>query len=322
MCFSKYFNNYLTRNNISINKLSKATGIDRATLHRYQNGDRLPKNIETVEAIADGLYMNAAERAEFLKEYDKATLGDDIVNSYHFFKNLLQNFSDTKDSVTLSIVSESIRIPETFSATEDTAALYHSHNIIAYVVRMFKQSHDSNGHIMLYMQPTYTQIQELLIPFFSGTDVIIEQLICFEKSIEKYHTNINVLKEVLPQAFTLKNYNVYYYYNNIVNNLNSVSPLPNLMINESCALMFDYEMQSGFFTTNKIIVNYLTEYFNRTKANFFSLIEKGSYIDNLDQLNSAINGRKIVTIFNQPCLGPCLDSKTLKESICQFPLKE
>ncbi len=324
MSFSEYFSEYVKSNDISIPKLSKATGIDRAALYRYINADRLPKTIETVELIADGMCMSSKDRVDFLFEYDKSTLGEDLVNSYLYMHYLLDNLVNIDRFIESNYeLIKNQTIKELFD-DDRTVDLKSSHEIINYAMRMFyrcAETSESDKNIKLAIQPTYTYIMELLLPFFSQKEIKVEQVICFEKSIEKCYINLDILKYMLPLSFGLSDYNVYYHYDSISSHLNSTSILPNLIITSGCALMFDYEMQSGFFTTDKNLVDHLTSRFADLSGQCFTLMEKGSCANNIAHINSAVAGFEVGSLFNQPCIAPCMDSTMLHELIYDFPHK-
>ncbi len=325
MSFSEYFSNYIKSYNISLPKLAKILNMERSTLYRYMNGDRLPKNIQTVEYIANGLCMKTNERIQFLEEYDKSVLGDDIVNSYLYMYKLLKELLNVDDFFKSKYTFYEKTLMKGFSENEDYVKLTSKPSIISYVIRMFQQcanSTDIKQRVMLYIQPAYTEIQELLLPFFSNKNIQVDHVICFEKSIEKCYINLDILKEILPQSFNLSNYNIYYHYDNLTSHLNTLSLLPNLIITEKCTLMFDYEMHSGFFTTNQTLIKYFTEHFDNLSMGCFSLFEKGDFANNVAQMNSAVAGKKVGSLFNQPCVSPCLDIELLKESIYDSPQKE
>lgn len=325
MSFSEYFSNYIKSYNISLPKLAKTLDMERSTLYRYMNGDRLPKNIQTVEYIANGLCMKTSERIRFFEEYDKSVLGEDIVNSYLYMHNLLNELLDIDSFINPKNTFHEKSLMNDFSADEECVKLTSKPAILSYVMRMFHQSAssaDSSNRIMLYIQPTYTDVQELLFPFFSNKNIRVDHVICFEKSIEKCYINLDILKEILPQSFNLSNYNVYYHYDNLTSHLNYHSLLPNLIITKECAMMFDYEMHSGFFTTNETLINYFTEHFDSISKDCFTLLEKGNFANNVAQMNSAVAGKRVGSLFNQPCVSPCLDIELLKENLYATPQKD
>ena len=324
MSFSEYLSKYLSNNNLSVAQASKIIGIDRSMLFRYTTGNRKPLNIETVEDIAVRLCMSAKEKREFLEEFDKQTLGDKVVSSFHYVNRLMETLSnaDTFNSENLSDVPADLYLND-YSFTKNAIHITTPQAIIACALHIFEseKNSDSDVSLKLLMQPTYRKIEGMLTPVFGSSDKKIEQIICLEKTMEKCYTNLDSIEELLTPVFCLKNFNVYYHYDILQSHLSTASLLPNLILTDNCALLFDFEMQNGFFSQNKEFIKVLDKHFRDLKNKCSTFIEKGSYTHIVQEKSIVIPSSKIGTIFNQPCIVPCLGSKILNEIIVDFPLK-
>ena len=320
MNFSEYFHNYVKTYHLSIPKLAQAAGINRSVLYRYITGERVPQKLAIVQSLADAMCMNSEERSEFLEAYDRAYFGDDVVNSYLYMHALIKTLNNADYLNNPHIGLDEEYFSQAFSESDEFVPLKSSHSIVTYAMRLLENCKDNR--IMLLMQPTYAEIQNLLLPILGDKDVAVEQIVCFEKTLEKCYINLDILKYVLPHSFNLKSYNVYYHYDNIDSHINKQTLFPNLILTDNGLLLFDYDMQEGFFSANFKFVRSLTERFEYFKKTCFTLLEKGNYAANIEQMNRELMIKEIGTIFNQPCLAQCFDQKILNEAIFDYPEKE
>ena len=324
MSFSEYLSKYLADNNLTVAQASKKIGIDRSILFFYFTGNRKPLNTETVEDIAERLCMSAKEKKEFIEEFDKQTLGDEVVSSFHYVNRLMETLSnaDTFNSQNLSSITADMYM-NNYSFTQKSSYLTSPQAIIACAMHIFENEKNNNtgDSVKLLMQPTYSKIEGILTPIFSGSDKIIEQIICLEKAMEKCYTNLYAIEELITPVFCLKNFNVYYHYDIVQSHISTASLLPNLILTNSCALLFDFEMRNGFFTQDKEFIKLLDKHFVELKNNCSPFLEKGSYTHVVQESNMVIPSSRIGTIFNQPCIVPCLGSEILNKLVVDFPLK-
>ena len=325
MSFAGYLKSYLTNNELNIAQASRIIGIDRATLYRYTTGERKPKSIDAVEDIADRLCMSANEKEEIIEEFDKQTFGDELVNSYHYVRSLIDTMSNANAFCRKRYIKNPTETGSVCSYVETSSELNSPQAIISCAMLML-QNEAISGHtdssVKLLMQPSYSKIQEMLTPIFINSDTMIEQIVCFEKTIEKGYINLNLLEEIITPAFCLKNYDIYYHYDILQSHISTASLMPNLIISDKCVLLFDYEMQSGYFTQDTEMVRYLEKKFASLKRKCSPLLEKGSYADIVGEMNLIVAGERIGSIFNQPCISPCLDEEMLEKSIINLPLKQ
>ena len=324
MGFSEYLSTYLKDNKISVTKLAKTLDVERTTIYRYINGERVPKDVESVDQIAKALCMKNDERSKLFKEYDKAVLGDDVVNSYIYLKDLLNGLNNAVDipPIHFSIIPNDE--PKHYEYDTNFTPIYSTGAIKSFVGKMLREvlaSKKTNRYVKTIMHPTNKDINGLLIPFLGGTDIRLEQIVCFEKMFEKCYVNLEILKNVIPLSFSLKNYNAFYHYDNLESHYNSMSILPNLIVTNSEALMFDHEGQSGFYSSNPKVVKYFSDMFDKNSQTCFTLLEKGNDTNDVRTMNQALTSTNPGTLFNSPCLAPCLDYSIMKKRICNFPQK-
>lgn len=327
MGFSEYLSDYMKVHKVSLSELSKKTGIDRAALHRYSHNGRMPGNVKTVEMIASVLQMSVDEQSRFIEEFEKATMGEHVVNSYNYVCELLNDLKNANDFLSPKSLPEGSYTPFTYNS-EEAIILKSSQEICSCILELFgavAHSDCTGRRVGLIMQPTYSAVQSLLLPVFGNYDAEVEQIICLEKSISKGYVNLEFLKDLLPLCFGLSNYEVYYDYDSLSSRFNSTSVLPNKIISDNSIVLFDYEMQSGIFLRNPVEVKYYNEQFESLRSKCRPLIDKGirmEYICDLSKefkipcVESNLDGR---ALFRQPCVAASLTSEMLEKCIYDIP---
>lgn len=74
----------------SYRKLSVKVNVDRTTLKRYVDGERLPKNIETVKAIAGGIGLTEDEESCLLEAYRISQMGEKKYRGYQIIEQIFE----------------------------------------------------------------------------------------------------------------------------------------------------------------------------------------------------------------------------------------
>lgn len=325
MNFAEYLTKYLADNKLSVSQAAKRIGMDRTIFFRYTTGRRTPQSEEQVSEIADRLCMTAEEKDELIDKYDRLSLGDELVSSFHYVNRLMKTLSnaDTFNSQSPASLTAKLNL-RNYSFVKESSYLNSPTAIVECAFHIFQaeKSLNKSGGIKLIMQPNYKQIEGMLTPIFSDSVIPVEQIICLEKTIEKGYTNLDLIEELITPIFCLKNVNVYYHYDILKSHLNSANLLPNMILTESSALLFDFDMQNGYFTQNKEFIRLLDNRFKELKSQCSPFIDKGSYAYIVQKNNMVIETNKIETFFNQPCIVPCLGRKILADVIINFPMKQ
>ena len=325
MNFAEYLTNFLAENDLSTSQAAKKIGIDRTLLFRYTTGKRTPQSEEQVAQIADRLCMSPKEKDELIDCFDRHIFGDELVSSYHYVNRLMQilsnagmfNNQDAPHLTNESYSNDYILSKKSVYLTSPTAI-----ESCAFHIFQTGKSIDGSGCVKIIMQPAYRQIEQMLTTLFSGSDTKIEQIICLEKTIEKGYTNLDILKELITPIFCLNDINVYYHYDLIKSHMNKTRLSPNMILTDNYVLLFDFDMQNGYFSQDTELIKCLDNKFNEIKSLCSQLIEKGTYANIVRENNMVIKTNRLDTFFNQPCVVPCFGSKTLDELIVNFPLKQ
>ncbi len=326
--FSEILRSYLNEHNITMADLSRNTGIERFALSRYVNGKRVPSKPETVEAIADALQMTYAEKNAFLEAFDKAFYGDSVVNSYNYMKNLFNSLNN--------LSGDSFDEDEVANSADDNSdfqLLKSKYDITKCVFRLFESALEGDGtvapkvEILVSHRPVCEEIQKTVLSVFRGTDVNVRQVVRLEGNVNKCYVNIEILQDILPIGFAVKNYHAYYYYASVFEHSEKFTMLPNMIAVNDVVLFIDGDMESGIMTSKPDLVSYAVSHFESILFKCSPLIERcdqiGGYFGKLypTDLNTYEN-RNVYNVYRYPCIAYATTRELLLKYIKDTPGKQ
>lgn len=328
MNFSEYLSHYIKVHDISISELADKTEIDRTVLYRYIKGNRTPSKKEIVDSIIRELQMSVDEEKELLEEYEKLIYGETAVCSYRYVCELLRELIYADDISTPAVKSHWNQEEDT--EIEEPIVILHSKqeiistilNLIEHTIRIHEENEYSKPQICFRMQPDYLEIQKLLLPIFQQKNVYIEQLICMEKNRNECYQNLHILQSILPLCFGLKKYKVFYYYASLSGQYNSMVLMPNLLLWQDCAVIFDYDMQQGVYIKHAAYVKMLQKQYRKMREECRPLLLNGEGIENVYGFHQNILELSGRVLFGQPCVGLCLSRELMEKHIYPIPGKE
>lgn len=321
--FSEYLEKYMTEKSITSAMLAEESNIERTVIYRYIKGKRIPQEIEIVIRMADSLHMNIQEKKQLLEEYDKLTLGELTVNSYKYVCRLMEKLVATEQKSLFRQWKKSVTA--NISLEDNTVLLNSREEIMSRVFNLFEYAltkESSNMTVHFIMQPIYDSVQNFILPFFEGTNVKIEQIVCLEQSLAKSYKNLEIFQQILPLCFKKINYKVLYYYDSLDHHINERSWIPNVIIVGSFVLQFNYNMTQGIIVRGEnYIRGMIKEYENLQEQSRAFLMNGGSAMHLLSIYNKEdIKGGGM--IFQQPCMGCCISRDLYEKYLYSFPGKE
>lgn len=321
--FSEYLNSYMEENSINSAQLSRETDIERTVIYKWRKGNRVPANEEIVMHIADALRMTVVEKQTLIDKYERLSMGELVVNSYHYIKNLLSKLKNT------NIKSNSMTLKWDMSLKSELELnivhLNSKEEIVSCITNLFRliiEKEDKIKTLRLMMQPRYETIQERIQSFFRGSSIRIEQIVCLEQSYQKSYKNLQIFQWVLPLCFEQLNYEVLYYYDFLSHHINTMSWMPNILIIGDHVVQFDYEMEQGIAVKDAQYTETMIAEFDRIKKKALPFLTSGDNQMGAMDIYSEIGAELPSTIFEQPCLGVGISTEIYEEFLYPFPEKE
>lgn len=269
--FAHILKKYLTENNISFSAASKMCGVDRTLLSRYANGSRKPKNVDNVIKIVKGLNMSE-DYAEMLvwayendtnKEENKKINGliEDIIEEKYIAENNKIEKIRNKYFEEIKGVYPS-EISRLNSKEEVKNAIYYVLKDAVYAMIKFESDHFANDDKIKCILAQATDI--------SHKEQIIN--ICTDE-MQNNEELFEILYRMLPFLYVKEGYRIYYKRKRKTYR-DKVSE--NCVITDKGVVLFDDEIENGFFSDKKEICTYYEKMFSciKAKCRIFALSEK------------------------------------------------
>lgn len=320
--FSEYLESYMMERSITSSMLAEESNIERTVIYRYIKGKRIPKEIEIVIHLADSLHMNIQEKSKLIDEYDKLTMGEITVNSYKYVSKLMEKLIVTEHQ---SLFHQWRRKTLKDILLKNGSVLLNSreeimsrvHSLFEYAVM---KEGDTTVHVI--MQPVYDSIQNFILPFFEGTNVKIEQIICLEQSLSKSYKNLEIFQRILPLCFKEIKYKVLYYYDFLVHHINERTWMPNIIMVGDYILQFNFSMNQGIIIKDKDYVKGMAKEYENLIRQTRTFLLNGETVSNLLAIYSSEQIKNGNVIFWQPCMGACISRDLYEVYLNSFPEKE
>ncbi|MBE5938365.1 MAG: hypothetical protein E7265_10100 [Lachnospiraceae bacterium] len=322
--FSEYIDNYMNENSISSSSLAIDLDMDRALIHRYRKGTRVPSDEQTVCDIAGALRMNTLEKRILFEKYDLVSMGESVVYNYKYVIKLLEDLQ-TLEKEHMNLLPEIGSF--NFSDKDNSVInLSSKEEIIALCADLFSTAPEKqNVKIQMVLQPIYDEILTLIKRVLNSSENIkVEHIVCLEKNAQKNFMNLEIFGKIIPLVLGNVDYNAFYYYDSIINHINEMSLFPNVIIMNDIVVQFDFDMQSGVAIYDKVYSEHMKNKYNRFRdLTEVLLIKSERPLDFLDIYNNIHETTTTAySLYAQPCLGYCSSTDMFEKYLVQIPHRE
>lgn len=242
--FSDRCKAYLEADGHTIYSFSKASGLDRTTVHRLVNGKRLPSR-EFLMEFCHELRINAREEKEIFELYEEEKVGTAVYQNRKYVLNFLsevhsaehRNSSEAETSFTGEF------LPYTDTLLDTRTQVYYL--LQSAFVKNTESSciltnlpTDSALHITNYLVRMYLKYQK---------NVILKHLITLmpnPSAVQNVNCNLESITRVLPLALSdFKTYLPYYTYGHIYRSDFFQLPYPYYLMTEHAVLEISSDMK-------------------------------------------------------------------------------
>ncbi|BCJ96744.1 hypothetical protein acsn021_43130 [Anaerocolumna cellulosilytica] len=314
--------------NITIQSLSKSSGVERSFLHHILTGKRIPANKDILENIIKALALTPAQSEELRQLYSIDRLGSDVYRRILSVKNIIENFKDVSSPPIKSVYQHN------FSCFSQSTAFSGSQNVNTVLKAVLEnEATKENGYIKMIIQPDYRFLLELLQTLGSCNTVLkIEHIFCFSKDFRENNENtynLKCLETVIPLLFSCRHYNAHIYYGEINTSYQNICVFPYMVLTSDkvVGLSPDYS-QATLFLDHKFHSIYMQTYQNLLSC-CFPLTEK--ILNPLDVFtrysNPVMNPEELSNInvthslYSQPCFMYFATQELLNKYISEIPFK-
>lgn len=265
--FSERCKEYVAKSNTNIYQLAKQSGLERTTLQRMVNGNRLP-SIQVVKEFCSHLQITMIEEEELLELYKIEKIGKDVYFTRKEIESLIIGIQNLRSNWNAIVPFKkehiSVKWDEEVSGVRQLKLDLDITEAIQYIIKK-----EINNHRTAYID----------MDVFARCECVMQQLIREEKmtknkivcnhyinftrknsdeisSIE----NIQMLKLVIPFAFTFHNtYHVQYSYTNKTRKDNYFQLWPHFLITTTSMILFSENGNRAIMIEDADVAQYYRE---------------------------------------------------------------
>lgn len=282
--FSYILSRHIHGKNIKTYALAQYCGLDRSNMYKIINGKRKPTSLEIVHKMSNFMHLSPAEKKELEEAYQITLAGFD---NYFRRKDVMKFFNEfnlsTPSLLSFSYDTEQMDDREIIllsSSAETKQALFH--------IISTEMSRKQDAHIQLLIQPDASFLINLIsAESQAGIDIHIEHIICLNNNSEitesQKNYNLNCLKQILPLYGSSRNYECFYYYDDIASKTGKLTLFPYMVITSRYVCLLSSDLNKGAVMLSDTSHKMFTEIFAEYRQASTSLL---NHIDNVaEQLN-------------------------------------
>lgn len=257
----------IDKGQLTIYGLARNSKIDRSSLYKFINGERLPASTEILSRLVDALRLSPTQAFELRAAYDISRMGEERYRRRRHtleFLNFFNQYVGTQPAETLP-PPEPPPLPS--GCSEVRTGVLPVNNLVQAVVGA--ETARPNGEILVIAQPDYDFLIHTLSALTLGRECSVQHILCLENESqeEDNHYNLGCLRAVVELMFSLKSYQPYYYYDNITSHFKNSNSLPYLIVTSECALQLSYNQKYAVCLRGAEYVAFFRKLFNDARKN-------------------------------------------------------
>ena len=297
--FSALLKEYTIKKGYTIKTLSEMCGIERTYLHKILKGERKPPNAEFVNEICCQLMLTAEEKSELMERYNIAVMGEEVYMRRSRVGEIISNMancgSKSKKGIDFKTEIDYDSVPEFFSYS-DSKEFYKNILILLYC------DVQNGSDIRVIAQPSEF-LASILSYCVEDADVSVYHLFCFdntacESNSNKY--NLDIFPFICDMAMAHEKYKPFYYYDNALSHINSMSLMPYVLITDNFVICSDEKFSRGMIYKSPKAVDFYIGQFERLRSECMSLLSSASSFIEIAQFWYE-EADSLVSFDYQPC---------------------
>ena len=306
--FSEQLKSAVARCGVSVNDISRQSGVSTALLYKFQNGTRIPDGTDTVERIFDTMLMSSGEREELLRAYRIEKIGVGRYKCYEAMKRMLSNLANIPALTAKRGVVHDLAIPQIVEGGGNL------NSVVQYLLEY--ETSKAGGMIRLMVPLQYGYCFECLCVALSdchkdfGNAVHLFNFHSTATDDALLH-NMQIIGAVLPNMMTLVNYEPRYCYQPDPDP--TVSIYPYYLITSLGVLQISADFQNGLFHDSPELIRVYQLRFDEIAKNHTPVMNAGTasletYFYAYHQMGKrhSREGIRPTILAPVPCVLPCL----------------
>jgi len=247
----------IARNGGAKYRFSKEVGIDRVTLYRFINGERLPGK-DVLDRICLALRVSPAEENDLRKLYDRAKIGEDVYERRLLVKELINHINSLRLEQSPPFSHKAVRVGGIGDLVKAVSGSYNVNMLVRDVLddlaynaqekRLWTNTPFEYTFLFAHLRQLY---------FEMNGSIAIEHAVAFARDAGAHRNpniNLETLANILPFVFCEgSGYQPGYYYSDCMN-FDSVF-MPYYLFTEKRLLMFSPDYKTAMLVNDPDAVN-------------------------------------------------------------------
>ncbi len=316
--FAATLKKHVQQSGITIQTLSKLSGVERTYIHKLISGERLPSDEYIVNKIVEALMLSSQHASKLHELYLVARMGQGVYARHMQVKKLLEDMGQLHSGRLLPLkcsYSHSLGdLPEAF-------AEYGTGSVNRLIKALIEsEASRPNGHIKIVIQPSCSFILELLTTLgMSYPHLIIEHIFFLQKGMQEADDNahnLNCFTELAPLMVSGCNYLPMYYYDDANARSGMSELMPFFILTRDGVVALTGNLDRGAFFRSDSLLELYQNFFEGLLALSKPLFNRfSSTTDPIVHYLSMDQGvsRSCFTLMSEPCLAPFLTETHIKK---------
>lgn len=331
--FSKTLRDHIQRNNIKIQSLSKASGVDRTLIQKMIKGDRIPADKEILEKLIEALMLSPRQAKELREAYYIGRIGEDIYLRHLQVKEMLEGFCYDSN---ISDISITTKYEHSLMNAAGNGVFYGCKYINQLLKAVLEEEASGKGIIKMIIQPSYEFLLKLLTILASESSLKIDHIFFLQgqsNETDQNKYNLNCIKNIAPLLTSGCEYTPHIYYEDISSHLNNASIFPYVIITGTYVITLTADFNTAILYQNTSFQTLFTSVFNGLKVHTIALVNKlkpllktyGHYHFMDTEPGTGLYSIDFkYSLYSQPCLSLFANRSLVEKyiNISNMPLKE
>ncbi|MCR5526982.1 MAG: hypothetical protein K6F39_06335 [Lachnospiraceae bacterium] len=277
---------YIDESGYSVNKLAMLSGVNRTSIVRMINANRLPEQ-HNIEKLIPYLKLTVSQREDLWRTYEVMSVGEHLYERRQFIlrmmKEIFNPFFNTEEAIDNRMDSgnPSIKLDH-----NKICSILHGRYEVANAITVSMLTQPDND-ICIYAPFTVDYISDFFKHLASNksSTVHIRHAMHFIKNPDRpgdINFNINILSHVLPLGFANSiDYNAYFTYVTTPLICEAQIPYPYYIIIGDILAQFSQDFENAILINDPELVAEYKRTFNKNIENAYPLIRYGNNLHDL-----------------------------------------
>lgn len=312
--FSDLLDSCIHDSGLSVNDLSRISGINRTYISKLRSGSRIMHNEEKMHLLIKALRCSSEQEEQLIREYKIAAFGRERYDTIQAVKELIQSIAYLPNMPYIKPHTGDADFPNTICGKNDI-------NFVMQTI-LAQEAALEAGHIRIIAQQEFEDLASILPNIcYKNEGLHVEHITCLRSSKVQGANlyNLNCMKRCIPSILCGCKYDLLYYYGE-QSHINNMSIFPYLIVTANYAMSISYDGDSAILHNDSKMIDAMVKVFNDIKAGCRPIISNLTLNARLEMYNKWYEGRgshdvTVLAMSNCPAFTPYVTMDILERSL-------